>query len=106
MTEECTLEFRPDSRVVLRGPLTFASCTRLYRAMQDHLDRGLYPTEIDLSGVASVDSAGLALLLEWQSICKKAGTPLSMNGAPDSLVELARLCDAEQRLKLDGRHAA
>jgi phospholipid transport system transporter-binding protein len=106
MTEECTLEFKPDGRAHLLGALTFNTSTRLYRTMQGHLDSGRYPAEIDLAGVSTVDSAGLALLLEWQSICKKAGKPLAMNGAPDSLLELARLCGAEKRLQLNGREAA
>ena len=106
MTEECTLEFRPDSRVLLLGPLTFDTCTRLYRDMRGHLGSGRYPTEIDLAGVSAVDSAGLALLLEWQSIYTKAGKPLAVNGAPDSLLELARLCGAEKRLQLNGRESA
>ncbi len=103
MTEECTLEFGPNSRVQLLGSLTFETCTGLYRAMQSHLDRGSHPAEIDLSGIGAVDSAGLALLLEWRSVSNKAGKPLTMNGAPDSLVELARLCGAETRLNLNGR---
>jgi phospholipid transport system transporter-binding protein len=106
MTEECTLEFKPDSRILLLGALTFKTCTRLYRTMQGHLDSGRYPAEIDLAGVSTVDSAGLALLLEWQSVCTKAGKALSVEGAPDSLLELARLCGAEKRLQLSGREAA
>ena len=106
MTEECTLKFDPDGRVHLRGPLTFDTCTWLYRTMQRHLDRKQLPQEIDLSGISTADSAGLALLLEWQSICQKAGAPLSVSGAPDSLVALARLCDADTRLNLDGRDSA
>ncbi len=106
MSEECTLEFEPDGRVNLLGPLTFETCTGLYRAMQNHLDRGSHPAEIDLSGIGAVDSAGLALLLEWQSACTKNGKPLTMNGAPDSLIELAQLCGAEKRLNLNGREAA
>ena len=106
MTEECTLEFKPDGRVHLLGALTFDTCTRLYRAMKRHLDHGSCPSELDLSGVVAVDSAGLALLLEWQSVCTKAGKALSVEGAPDSLLELARLCGAEKRLQLNGRETA
>ena len=103
MTEECTLKFDPDGRVYLRGPLTFDTCAWFYRTMQGHFAKKHLPQEIDLSSISTADSAGLALLLEWQSICRKAGSPLSVSGAPDSLVALARLCDADTRLNLDGR---
>lgn len=103
MTEECTLKFNPDGQVRLRGTLTFDTCAGLYRTMQSHLTTGHLPQDINLSGISKSDSAGLALLLEWQSVCQKAGKPLSVSGAPDSLVELARLCDADKRLKLSGR---
>ena len=94
-----------DGRFSLHGNLTFRTASKALelsrRLFSDHAS-----IEVDLADVDRGDSAGLALLLEWQSICKKAGKPLAMNGAPDSLLELARLCGAEKRLQLNGREAA
>ena len=99
MTEACTLEI--DGRTAhLRGALSFGSASLLYREMEQKRTEGANPDRIDLSGVSSIDSAGLALLLEWQAA---AGGALAMTGAPDSLVQLARLSEATELLRLSGR---
>lgn len=99
MTEECTLEI-DGVTAHLRGALAFGSAGLLFREMEQKRAEGANPDRIDLSGVSSVDSAGLALLLEWQAA---AGGSLSMTGAPSSLVQLARLSEATELLKLTGR---
>lgn len=101
MTEECTLEFGPDGIARLAGALTFDTCARLHRAMEKGLSEGRSPERIDLAGVTAADSAGLALLLEWRS----GSEGLRMSGAPDSLLKLARLCNAADLLEPSGRHA-
>ena len=103
MTEECTLEFGPDGLARLDGDLTFDTCTRLYHAMQRQLRAGKTLERIDLSAIGSADSAGLALLLEWQAERRASGGDITVSGAPDSLVKLARLGAAEALLKLEGR---
>jgi phospholipid transport system transporter-binding protein len=99
MTEESTLEI-DDGTAHLRGALVFGSAGLLYREMERKRTEGANPNRIDLSGVTSVDSAGLALLLEWQAA---AGGGLSMTGAPSSLEQLARLSEATELLRLGGR---
>jgi phospholipid transport system transporter-binding protein len=59
--------------------------------------------QIDLAGVTTIDSAGLALLLEWQSRAHAAGRELTVRNAPDGLLRLARLCEAVDLLNLSGR---
>ena len=103
MTEECTLEFGPDGLARLDGDLTFDTCTRLYHALERHLRAGTTLERIDLSAIGSADSAGLALLLEWQAERRASGGDITVSGAPDSLVKLARLGAAEALLKLEGR---
>lgn len=104
MTEEFTLEFSPGGRVRLGGVLTFANSTRLYNSMQAHLHEGNVLEQIDLSAITVADSAGLALLLEWQANSERSGSSLTMTGAPDGLMQLAQLCDAVEILNLSGRH--
>lgn len=103
MTEECTLEFGPDGLARLDGDLTFDTCTRLYHAMEQQLRAGKALDRIDLSAVGSADSAGLALLLEWQAEQRATGRGFTVSGAPDSLLNLARLGAAEELLRLEGR---
>jgi len=106
MTDECTLEFNPGGPARLRGVLTFGTCTQLYEAMEHHLRKNSVPETIDLTEVSMADSAGLALLLEWQAIGRKAGRVITMTGVPGGLIELARLCDADDVLTLNARESA
>ncbi len=103
MTEECTLEFGPEGLARLEGELTFDTCTRLYHEMDRHLRAGNALAHIDLAGVGGADSAGLALLLEWQSESRSIGSGFTVSGAPESLVQLARLSEADSLLSLGGR---
>jgi phospholipid transport system transporter-binding protein len=103
MNDRCTLEAAADGIVRLRGALSFESVPGLYREMERRL-LGAGPVRvIDLAGVTTADSAGLALLLEWQSRQRRRGRELIMHGAPDNLLRLAGLCEAIELLKLSGR---
>ena len=106
MSEECTLQIDPDGEAKIVGPLTFDSCPGLYGAMEKRLRDGAILRRIDLGKVSNVDSAGLALLLEWQARHSAAGNCLVIHGAPSSLQRLARLCNAMPLLGLAGRDEA
>lgn len=58
------------------------------------------PTEVCLEAVAHIDSAGLALLLEWRSWAKRAGQRLTLSHAPEQLRMLAKLSQLEDVLGL------
>ena len=105
MTKECTLELE-EGVARLEGELTFESSPALYHAMEEHMEAGRPFERVDLSGVTSADSAGLALLLEWQASRRAGGSTLSMTGAPESLLQLARLSEAVDLLRLTGRGSA
>ncbi len=53
---------------------------------------------VDLSTVSRVDSAGLALLIDWLAWAKAAGRLLRFVSPPESLLALARLSDVEEFL--------
>ncbi len=57
----------------LAGGLTFEAVPLLYREMEKRLPSAGPVTTIDLAGVTTADSAGLALLLEWQSRQRQRG---------------------------------
>jgi phospholipid transport system transporter-binding protein len=103
MSERCALEVGEDGTVRLIGVLTFESVPALYREMERRLPASGPVTSIDLSKIEAADSAGLALLLEWQSRQRPRGRELTMTGAPENLRHLARLCEAVELLKLSGR---
>jgi len=99
----CRVESAGDGHASLAGPLTFETVSRLFRALEKSAP-GRPPLEqIDLAGVTGIDSAGLALLLEWQSRSRAAGRRLSLSNAPDGLLRLARLCEAVDLLNISGR---
>ena len=89
--------------VRLSGALTFESVPLLYREMETRFPSTVPVAEIDLAGVTTADSAGLALLLEWRSRQRRWGRDLTMRDAPDGLLSLAGLCDAVALLNLSGR---
>lgn len=53
---------------------------------------------LDLSGVRSADSAGLACVLSLLSRASRQGRRLTVHGLPDSLARLAAVSDAEALL--------
>mgnify|MGYP001544831524 FL=1 len=106
MTAESTLEFDEAGVARIGGPLTFDTCAQLYGAMEKKKPEGAALATIDLGGVTRIDSAGLALLLEWQARHASAGARLSMKNAPQGLVKLAKLNNAVDLLGLSGRNGA
>ena len=103
MSEICAIEVHEQGCASLKGALTFESTPVLYRKAEK-LFMGPSPvSSIDLSGVTAVDSAGLALLLEWQSAQRPASRSLQIINSPSSLMSLARLSDAIDLLDMSGR---
>lgn len=102
----CTLEVAADGRASLTGPLTFATVARLFGEIAPTLPGTAPGGRIDLAGVGAIDSAGLALLLEWQSRARARGGQLALDNAPADLLRLARLCEADELLNLSARRAA
>ena len=103
MSDHCALEYAADGTVRLTGPLTFQAVPQLFREMERRLPDAPPVTTVDLAGVTSADSAGLALLLEWQSRQRQRGRVLTMRGAPGNLLRLAGLCEALELLDISGR---
>ncbi len=84
--------------VHLAGELTFATVTGLFASMQAAANKQGLPSRIDLAGVRKIDSSGLSLLLEWQSLYRKqegSEARIDISHPPESLLKIARLCDAE-----------
>jgi len=62
--------------------------------------------EFDLSAVAEVDTAAVALLLEWQRQAVAGGGRLRLAGVPADIASLAELYGVDGLLDLEGRRAA
>jgi phospholipid transport system transporter-binding protein len=81
------------------GPLTFASARRAYEQGAAALAHPAGKLEIDCRGITATDSAGLAVLLEWLSVAKRAGRSLRYAQLPQELAALARISDVEDLLE-------
>jgi phospholipid transport system transporter-binding protein len=79
-------------RFELSGDVGFADAARLL-AEGDAAFRGLAQVEVDLARVTRVDSAGLALLLEWSLAAQDAGRALAYRNVPPAIASLAGISD-------------
>lgn len=85
-------------RYRLEGEVSFATVMHLL-----HESRPSFEYEpnirLDFSGVESIDSAGLALVIEWIREARRHGHSLEIHNAPQRLIALARISDVERLLK-------
>ena len=83
----------------LRGQLGFAGVPGILAS-----GRQLFPASgdvrLDLGGLDGVNSAGLALLLEWQHEFKRSGREMKLLNIPATLVNIARVSELEPILAL------
>jgi len=89
----------------IAGELTLDTVSAVYRQAAQASGRDRYITDLDLAAVSRVDSSGLALLLEWQSVAHRAGRIMRIRNAPPDLLSLTRLCEASDLMVFEGRPA-
>jgi len=80
----------------LEGVLDFAAAAALYRRTGELL--GGDEVTLDLSGLESASSAGVALLLEWQRQAHRRSVRLTLAGVPASVRRVAHLSGVEDLL--------
>ena len=85
-------------RFELSGDVGFGDAARLLAA-GDAAFRGEPAVEVDLARVERVDSAGLALLLEWSMSARDAGRKIVYQNVPGSVVSLAGMSDVAALLE-------
>lgn len=88
----------PPATVALEGPLSFDNLPRVLAEAQAFAGRGDLPgrVTVDLGRVTEVDSAALALLLEWRRVAQRRRVALAFTNLPANLLALARLYGIEQ----------
>jgi phospholipid transport system transporter-binding protein len=88
-------------RYALSGEVGFATAGRL-------LDEGLVAfagqasIEVDLAGMSSADSVGLALLIEWTRRARSDGRQISFRAVPARLIDIARISGVDDLLPIVG----
>ncbi len=80
----------------LTAPLTFATVNALRAPGLALIASAPAALSIDLQGVSQVDSAGLALLVDWLASARARARQLHYARPPQALRSLARLSDVEQ----------
>mgnify|MGYP001161804422 FL=1 len=82
-----------DRSLLLSGKLDHETLLPLWQ-QKEHVVRGV--SEINVSGLKRVDSAGLALLVHLQNIASRSGQPVVFNGISDKLQSLITLYNLQQ----------
>lgn len=95
--QDASFEVLDGDRSRLTGVLHFTTVSALLPEGVAAIDGGRAAV-IDLAGVSSSDSSGLALLIEWLSVAKCAGRSLRYENIPSQLQQLARLSEVEELL--------
>jgi phospholipid transport system transporter-binding protein len=95
---EAGFEALGDGRFRVTGALSFESVPGLFEQGQAALGAVAEPT-IDLGAVTAVDSAGLALLIEWLRAAQGRGVRLRFTGVPEKLRALARISEVDAFLE-------
>jgi phospholipid transport system transporter-binding protein len=80
----------------LEAPLTFASVALLRGQGLKLIDSQSQGLTLDLKAVPAVDSAGLALLIDWLSEARARSRTLKYSEPSPPLLSLARLSDVEK----------
>lgn len=94
---DATLKAVGADRFVLSGPVVFATAGELLEASRS-LFEGRPTVTVDLAGVSNVDSAALALMLEWLRQARTERRQILYTGMPQKLRAIARLSGVEDIL--------
>lgn len=103
MTESCQFSLGPDGHARVAGELTLDTVSKVFRQAELAVSQGRHIVDVDLAAVSRVDSSGLALLLEWQSLAHRDGRIMRIRNAPPGLLSLTRLCEASDLMEFEGR---
>ncbi len=99
MAQAADFDSDTGGRLRLRGRLDFTSVAPLWRRLRSHCADAV---QVDLGGVESADSAGLALLIACMREAAQAGASVRFLNMPPQLLDIARLSDLDEILPLEG----
>jgi len=88
----------PDTWTV-NGPLTFASVPELQERSLGWFASP--PGALDLGGVERIDSAGIALVIEWARRAKLAGADMRLVNVPPGMTALSKTTGLSRLLNID-----
>ncbi len=77
-------------KFIVDGNLTFATIDKKTVKSQQFIASASQVT-VDLAQVSNIDSAGLALIIEWLKYARLKNIQLFLDNTPDQLLKLAKL---------------
>jgi phospholipid transport system transporter-binding protein len=86
---------RADGALEVSGELTFATVPAVLAANNGKFT-GAGALTVDLAGVSRADSAGVALLVEWLRLARRAGRELRYVNMPRQTEQLIRVSGLER----------
>lgn len=86
-----------EGRFRVAGPMSFKSVHGIWEQSRTELSAAATPC-VDLGEVTQVDSAGLALVLEWVAWAQAQGKTLKLTRVPQKLMDLARMSEVADLL--------
>ncbi len=92
---------RADGHYEIRGELTFQTVPQ-YFGHTARMFRGANgPVTVDLAGVTLADSAGIALLVEWQQQARAANRALQFANIPEQVRKIIHVSGLQHAFALD-----
>ncbi|HSG10417.1 MAG TPA: STAS domain-containing protein [Gammaproteobacteria bacterium] len=82
---------------LLSGELDFGTVPALLQHRGVQMEAGKNLT-IDLAEVTRVDSAGLALMIEWLRESERKNLDMTFTNVPEQLLSIARVCGLDEIL--------
>lgn len=84
----------------VEGELTFASVPEVQESSLELFSSP--PATLDLAGVERIDSAGIALVIEWARRARLSGAAMHLVNVPAGMTSLARTTGLDRLLNIDG----
>lgn len=89
--------FTPGNTWQVQGDLNFETTPELFTSAQEAMSKQI-PASIDLAAVERVDSAGVALMLDWIRAARARDKTLQFRNVPDHMMSIAELCGVSHLL--------
>ena len=85
-------------RVRIDGRLDFETARDTLGRVSAAIEGAPSALVVDLAGVTRANSAGLALMIEWLGVARRAGREVRFANVPEGLRQLARVCQVDRML--------
>ena len=85
-------------RFRLEGEVGFGTVMHLLHESRHQFEHEQH-VRLDFAGVERINSAGLALVIEWMREAQRDGWTLEIDNPPQELLAVARICDVEDILR-------